>query len=279
MGHNPVALVASQDLPAATSVSRQAEMALALFFGTLLALLVLAVPGIAQNTSQPIPENAGPKSFGVGWQCNVGFRLDGKICASIILPENAYATKRIYGSGWACQRGYRAVGEVSCAAVVVPDGGYLDASGERWRCLRGFFKSGNLCEEIVLPENAYLAESLDGSSWSCERGFERVGKACTAIAVPANAYLNGSSYGRTWTCDRRFVERSGACVAVLIPKNAFFDDATYGTGWRCERGFASDGQSCAAIEVPANAHLDRSGNRWNCDRNFQRSRGRCVLSN
>jgi hypothetical protein len=30
--------------------------------------------------------------------------------------------------------------------------------------------------------------------------------------------------------------------------------------------------------LPANAHLDRSGNRWECDRNFQRSKNLCILN-
>jgi hypothetical protein len=40
---------------------------------------------------------------------------------------------------------------------------------------------------------------------------------------------------------------------------------------------ASD-DGCTEIDLPDNAHLDRSGNRWECHKNFQRSQGRCVLN-
>ena len=65
----------------------------------------------------------------------------------------------------------------------------------------------------------------------------------------------------------------------MIPANAYFDDASYGTGWKCDRGYAASGETCEFIIVPENAHLDRSGNRWECNRNFQKSKGRCVLNN
>jgi hypothetical protein len=32
-----------------------------------------------------------------------------------------------------------------------------------------------------------------------------------------------------------------------------------------------------AIVIPDNAHLDRSGNGWECDRNFQETKDQCVL--
>ena len=65
----------------------------------------------------------------------------------------------------------------------------------------------------------------------------------------------------------------------MIPANAYFDDASYGTGWKCDRGYAASGETCEFIIVPENAHLDRSGNRWECNRNFQKSKGRSVLNN
>lgn len=44
-------------------------------------------------------------------------------------------------------------------------------------------------------------------------------------------------------------------------------------------GYAVAGDSGEAIVVPANAYLDRSGIRWECDRNFRKLKGACVLSN
>lgn len=50
--------------------------------------------------SQPMPEHASAKSYGDGWQCDVGYRLNEGICTTITVPENAYATNRTYGAGW-----------------------------------------------------------------------------------------------------------------------------------------------------------------------------------
>ncbi len=252
---------------------------IALFIGSIIAVLLFSLPAFAQTATQRMPENASVKSYGDGWECNIGFRLNENACVAVIVPQNAYDTNRSYGSGWECLHGFRRTDEAACVAVEVPEGGYLDPSGERWRCLRGYIKVDDTCQEIVLPDNAYLADASYGSSWTCERGFETTGDQCTAIAVPANAYLTGSGYGQPWTCERGFFEQAGLCAAVAIPANAYFDDATYGTGWKCERGYKASGETCELIDVPENAHLDRSGNRWDCDKNFQKSRGLCVLNN
>ena len=247
--------------------------------GSIIAVMLLALPAFAQTAAQPIPENALAISYGDGWECNIGFRPNENVCVAIVVPQNAYHTNVSYGSGWECLHGFSGTDESACVAVEVPEGGFLDPSGERWHCLRGFAKVDDTCQEIVLPANAYLAESLYGSMWTCERGFEATDGQCTAIAVPANAYLNGSGYGQPWTCERGFFEQSGLCEAIAIPANAYFDDATYGTGWKCERGYVASGKTCELINIPENAHLDRSGNRWECNKNSQKSKGLCVLSN
>ena len=250
-----------------------------LFTGLIVAVLLLALPAFAQTASLPIPENASAKSYGSGWECNIGFRQDENTCVAVIVPQNAYNTNRTYGSGWECLHGFRITEEAACVAVEVPAGGFLDPSGERWRCLRGYTKVDDACREIVLPANAYLSDATYGSLWTCERGFEAIGDQCTAIAVPANAFLNGSGYGLPWTCERGYFERAGRCEAVAIPEHAFFDDANYGPGWRCDRGYAASGETCEFVSLPENAHLDRSGNRWECHKNFGKSKGRCVLNN
>ena len=236
------------------------------------ALLLLAMPAIGQA----MPENASPKSYGDGWECDIGYRLKNWDCLAIVIPANAYETNRTYGSGWECHHGFREVDETACVAVVVPDGGFLDPSGERWRCLRGFVKVNDACQEVLVPENAYL---VDGSNWECSRGFEKANDGCSAIEVPLNGYLNGSRYGQPWSCERGFFERNDLCEAVVIPEFAYFDDATYGEGWKCQRGYVALDGGCQVIEIPANAHLDRTGNRWACNRNFQKSQGECVLNN
>ncbi|UWS77992.1 hypothetical protein N1037_11900 [Phaeobacter sp. G2] len=252
---------------------------IALFVGSILAVILLLTPAFAQTGSQPMPENASAKSYGDGWECDIGFRLNENACVAVVVPQNAYDTNRSYGSGWECLHGFRRTDDAACVAVEVPEGGFLDPSGERWRCLRGYIKVDDTCQEIVLPANAYLADASYGSTWTCERGFEATGDLCTAIAVPANAYLNGSGYGQPWTCERGFFEQAGLCEAVAIPANAYFDDASYGPGWKCDRGYAASAKACELINVPENAHLDRSGNRWECNNNFQKSKGLCVLNN
>ncbi|WP_422063322.1 hypothetical protein [Shimia sp.] len=245
------------------------------FFGPMLALLLFSMPVLAQA----IPENASAKKYSDGWECDLGYRLNGEICVSVEVPENAYATNHRYGLGWDCLRGFRREDRKTCVAVRVPDGGFLDPSGERWQCLRGFIKVDDTCQEVVVPENAYLIDATYGSDWDCERGFEKEGDLCNAIAVPINGYLNGSRHGQPWTCERGFFQKGSLCEEVVVPDFAFFDDATYGVGWKCQRGYRVHNGGCEVIDVPENAHLDRTGNHWECNRNFQNSKGLCVLNN
>ena len=72
---------------------------------------------------------------------------------------------------------------MSCLEVIVPDGGYLDPSGNSWSCHRGYMKVDDICLEIVLPPNPYLADNSFGSVWLYDWGFEVDGEICTAIAV------------------------------------------------------------------------------------------------
>lgn len=238
----------------------------------------MAFPVVAQDGTRPIPANAQPKSYGEGWECDRGYRRDGDKCLSVIVPENAYATNRTYGAGWECLHGFQEVDDAACLEVVVPEGGYLDPSGQRWRCLRGYIKVDGICLEVVVPDNAYLSADSYGAAWLCNRGYQVEGDTCVAIVVPENAFLNASSYGQPWTCERGYFERDDTCETIVVPENAYFDEASYGPGWKCNRGFAESDDGCTEIDLPDNAHLDRSGNRWACHRNFQRSRGLCLLN-
>lgn len=243
------------------------------------AMMGFAVPSQSQSAAAPMPENAHPRTYGDGWECDVSFRIDGDACVAITVPENAFPTNRTYGAGWECLHGFTEVDRASCVEVPVPDGGYLDATGQRWKCLRGYTKVADGCEKIELPNNAYLEDSSSGSVWRCNRGFENDGETCSAIPVPENAFLNASSYGTPWTCERGYYAEDGKCSPVVIPANAYFDETSHGSGWKCDRGYAATGDACVEIELPANAHLDRSGNRWECHRNFQLSKGECILNN
>ncbi|MEP3941894.1 MAG: hypothetical protein ABJM63_11255, partial [Anderseniella sp.] len=240
----------------------QTHTIIGLFIGSILALMLSVLPALAQTSAQAMPENASARSYGEGWECNIGFRLNENACLEVIVPQNAYDTKRSYGSGWDCLHGSRTTDTETCIAVAVPEGGFLDPSGKRWECLRGYVKVDDSCQEIVLPAHAYLVDASYGSAWRCERGYEATGNLCNEIAVPANAYLNGTGYGQPWTCERSFVEQAGLCKAAVIPENAYFDGASYGKGWKCDRGYAASGKKCELIDIPEHAHLGRSGNRW-----------------
>lgn len=239
---------------------------------------IVASASAARAQAAALPENAHAKSYGDGWECDRGFRLEGEACQSITVPENAYPTNRTYGLGWDCQHGYLRIDETACVEVAVPAGGYLDPSGQSWSCLRGYSEMGDLCQKVILPANAFLSDDGRGSVWECDRGYEAEDDSCVAITVPENGYLNGASYGQAWSCHRGYSELDGTCQAVIVPENAYFYEVSYGPSWRCNRGFEAVGKGCVAIALPANAHLDRTGNRWECNRNHQLSRGRCLLN-
>ncbi len=114
------------------TICRQSAFAHAMYF---VFLLVFAWPVFAQSG---IPENAKAKSYGDGWECNSGFRIDGEICVAVMVPEHAFATNRTYGAGWECLHGFVESPEATCIAVVVPNGAYLEPSGKSWRCARGY---------------------------------------------------------------------------------------------------------------------------------------------
>ena len=116
----------------------------------------LAFPVLAQDGTGPMPENAEARNYGGGWNCALGYRVNGEECVAIDMPENAYATGRTYGSGWACRRGYEDAGGTSCAAIPVPDNAFLRSSGYDWQCDRGYRQDRETCVPIVLPDNAYL---------------------------------------------------------------------------------------------------------------------------
>lgn len=274
MDHNSKAEQPLQRSLCETGGSTDAKVFWLVFLGPVFGLLLLAMPAFAQT----MPENASAKSYGEGWDCDIGYRPDGDNCAAVAAPENAYETNRSYGTGWACLHGYHQVNETACVAVVVPEGGFLDPSGERWHCLRGFHRVDDSCQKVVVPENAYLVEASFGSAWDCERGFEKTGQSCTAVVVPTNGYLNGSRYGQLWSCERGFFEQDAVCKPVVVPEFGYLDDAAYGEGWKCHRGYEASGAACKEIDIPENAHLDRSGNRWECNWNFQKSKGLCVLN-
>jgi hypothetical protein len=269
---NTASAVATNAVGRTTALGHLAE---SLFFAAII-LILQTLPSLSQTA---IPDGASARSYGGGWECDLGYRAEGDVCEAIDIPDNAFKTNRAYGVGWACLHGFTETEASTCIEVIVPDGAFLDPSGERWECLRGFREKQETCQEIKVPKNAYLTDDEYGTGWKCARRFEAVGSNCALIDVPDNAYLNALDYGRPWTCERGFFEKNDLCEAVNIPSNAYFKDAAYGKSWECKRGYAAVNGLCKEIDIPANAHLARSGNRWSCNSYFQRSRGRCVLLN
>jgi hypothetical protein len=240
-------------------------------------LASLAFPALAQDGTGAVPDNARARGQGAGWDCDIGFRVDGTTCREIAIPDNAYATGLPYGTGWTCRRGYAEADRTSCDLIPVPPNGFLRSSGHDWQCDRGFRRDRETCVPVVLPPHAYLSEDPSGPGWACDRGFRAEADLCVPVAVPANGYLTDAKYGNAWACERGFREVEGRCDPVVLPANAFVDPDTYGPGWSCERGFEAVDDRCLEIVLPENAHLDHSGHRWSCDSGFQPSEGACVL--
>jgi hypothetical protein len=92
----------------------------------------------------------------------------------------------------------------------VPDNAYLDPSGKRWECVRGYRRAGASCDEIKVPANGYLTDSAFGPGWACDRGFKSRGETCETVQLPENAHLD--RFGTGWECDRPYERRNDACV-------------------------------------------------------------------
>lgn len=234
-------------------------------------------PVLAQDRPGPAPENAQPRSYGDGWVCDIGYRVEGNACLALVIPEHAHPTGQTYGTGWECSRGFEESGGTSCTAIPVPANAFLRSSGYGWQCERGFREERDACVPIVLPEHAYLTDDNTETGWTCDRSYEPFEGNCRPIAVPANAYLTNAAYGDAWACERGFLKIEERCNAIVVPANAFFAEASYGPGWTCERGYQPLNGYCVAIDLPVNAHIDHSGNRWSCNRGFQQSDETCIL--
>ena len=89
----------------------------------------------------------------------------------------------------------------------VPDHAYIDF-GDHWRCDRGFKRVADHCEEIKVPEHAFLEYS--GKRWKCERGYKRVKEQCKVVQVPEHAFLK--AWGDEWECERGFRRSGNRCA-------------------------------------------------------------------
>ncbi|MFD2816007.1 hypothetical protein ACFSYD_19070 [Paracoccus aerius] len=106
-------------------------------------IVFVALPVLAQDGTGPTPKNAQVRSYGSGWTCDLGYRVDGADCLKLVVPENADATGRSSGTGWSCRHGYEEVSRTSCQPVVVPANAFLQSSGHDWQCEREYRKVGD----------------------------------------------------------------------------------------------------------------------------------------
>ncbi len=146
----------------------------------------VAFPVFAQDGTGPTPQNAQARSYGGGWLCDLGYRVEGAECLALDIPEHAYATGRFYGTGWECRRGFEEVNGMSCNPIPVPANAFLRSSGYDWQCERGYRQERDTCVSIVLPEHAYLTEDTSGARWARDRGLTAHAETCLPIAVPEN---------------------------------------------------------------------------------------------
>lgn len=104
------------------------------------------------------PPNSHPAAFGIGWECDWGYRQEVSSCVAVAPPKNAYVTAA--GNSWKCRRGFRRE-DGACVAIDVPEHSFLsDTSFSGWRCELGYQARGGKCAKIELPANAY---HLDGA--------------------------------------------------------------------------------------------------------------------
>ncbi len=89
-----------------------------------------------------------------------------------------------------------------------------------------------------VPDHAYI-DSVD--DWKCDRGFKRVTERCEEIQVPEHAFLEYT--GNRWKCERGYKRVDDQCQGVQVPEHGFLN--TWGDGWECERGFRHSGNRCA----------------------------------
>src|SRR3546814_5751185 len=66
------------------------------------ALVLAGGAGLSAGNAADGPQNSHRAVFGVGWECDWGYRREGNGCAPVDLPENAHITAA--GNIWECNR-------------------------------------------------------------------------------------------------------------------------------------------------------------------------------
>ena len=202
----PVPSPGQRGAPSASSSgsARQAGAHRALVL--LLGLCLLPAVASAQADLAEIPRNAHAQRYGVGWDCDWGYRTATQSCEPITVPAHAHLDA--FGGRWDCDRGYWKVNG-ACAAVEVPPHGFLNSSGHGWQCDRGYQRRDQSCVVVLIPADAYLSSS--GDRWECDRGFRRSGTSCVELVVPLNAHIGYSD--NAWMCNKGYRQRGDTCTS------------------------------------------------------------------
>ena len=152
----------------------------------------------------------------------------------------------------------------------IPANAELDYSGNDWRCVQGYRKSGNECISVQIPMNGELDYS--GHDWRCKEGYRKSGRDCLPVQIPMNGELDYS--GHDWRCKQGYRKSGNECAGVGLPPNAELDYS--GHDWRCQQGFRKSGSNCLPVVVPQNGELDYSGHDWRCKQGYKRAGNECV---
>jgi hypothetical protein len=124
------------------------------------------------------------------------------------------AEKDILGN-LTCPRGFRLINTEfeQCERVDIPKNAELNMAQNDWICSFGYRKSGDACDDILLPKDAHINSNPFGlatiDAWSCDVGFRQVGESCEKVIVPKNASMNPVT--SEVTCDLGFLRDDLDC--------------------------------------------------------------------
>jgi hypothetical protein len=141
------------------------------------ALLAWSALAPAAQAMTPPPPNAHANAYGGDWTCNHGFVKRTDACVAVIAPANAYLNSS--GTDWECSRGYRQI-DARCAKTSVPANGYAVDSrfGPGWECERGYRQQDEACRPLVVPAHGHI--NYSGNDWRCVDEYRRSGDKCVA---------------------------------------------------------------------------------------------------
>ena len=93
--------------------------------------------------------------------------------------------------------------------------------------------------------------TFNGDDFVCERGFFKNGDVCSVVKLPENAVLEATGNG--WTCIATYQKVDNKCVKVELPKDAKFFDQ--GFDWYCNNQFRNSAKHVYLIEAVKTDHI------------------------